>query len=674
MNIFAKTLKNMYRFLLLIFAAITAVFPLSAQSSSCPVIGAQIFIEPGQTPQEIDGFFSTMEECGMKVGRIRMFGTHMLREDGSWDFSLYDTAFESAAKHGVKLFATLFPSTDELSDVGGFKFPYSQEHLSEVDDYVRNVVGHFRGKEALDCWVLQNEPGKGSIMNHDATPLSRKVYRSFKENSGSRDSTGYLFQPFENERFQRYYTDWYLRHISDIVQDIDPFHGRHINPHQILRTLPEYDFQSFGKYLTSLGSSMHASWHFGDFRRSEYPLGVALMSDIIADASGDNPWWITEMQGGPVTASGDRILCPTAQETREAVWTGIFSGARGVMFWTLNPRRAVREAGEWAMTDFAGGKSDRLEGITVLNALIDSERDFYETAFPVKSSVYILYAKEAFWAQYDNVKAGKTAELGRSDAALPAAMISAYKAISESGLSPVIQDIETFDFDPSKTVVLPNVIAIPDSSVMRLCEFVANGGTLISTGMTWYYDAGMRCRFMSDSPIYDCLGGRLKEFNVGDRMDIVKCLGLKLPVEYWTGIVIPDGADEVISDAEGRPVALKNRYGKGVSWWFPSMIDIGSRTEGQGSDIAAFYRIACANAVESDRYKFARTYKDVFCRVLKNGKTVMMLLVNEAVGTQTIKMDGTAGKFAYVDGTGKICRHRVVLPSGGYLVLKGEEK
>jgi hypothetical protein len=221
-------------------------------------------------------------------------------------------------------------------------------------------------------------------------------------------------------------------------------------------------------YLTSLGSSMHASWHFGDFSHNEYPLGVGVMSDIIATSAGKNPWWITEMQGGPVTASGNKILCPSSQETKQAVWTGIFSGTKGVMFWTLNARKAVREAGEWALLDFAGGKSDRLEGISELASVIDREKDFFDGAVPAKSEVYILFSKESFWVLNENVGFGKTNAVSRSDGALAAPMIAAYKSLSASGLSPVIQDIASFDFDPSKTVVLPNVMALQDKDVERL--------------------------------------------------------------------------------------------------------------------------------------------------------------------------------------------------------------
>ena len=639
---------------------------LSAQKVEYPAIGAQIFIEPGQTAEDIDKYFSVMEECGMTVGRIRMFGTHMCK-NGNWDFSLYDTAFDCAEKHGVKLFATLFPETDELNDVGGFKFPKSESHLKEVDEYTRAIVTHFKDKPALECWVLQNEPGLGGVMDPMSTQMSKKMYERFCLDVSDIEENGYLKMPFEKEKFLQYYTNWYLKHTSDVIQEIDPEHGRHINPHQILRTLPEYDFHAFEEYLTSLGSSMHASWHFGDFSRDEYPIGVALMSDIIAQAAGKNPWWITEMQGGPVTASGNVVLCPTRQETAQTMWTGIFSGTEGIMFWTLNARKAAREAGEWSLLDFAGGKSDRLEAVAEMNSKIAEHSEFFKDAKPVKSNIYLLYNKESFWAQNDNVRSGKANSVSRSDASIPASIIAAYKALSASGISPVVQNIEDFDFDPSKTVVLPNIIAISDAQVEKLCNFVSNGGKMISTGMTWYYDSGMRCRFMHDSPLYQCLGGRLKEFRVGNEQESLKYGNLGLVTEHWTGVIIPDNNKEVIAESNGRPIALKHKYGKGESLWFPSMIDIGSRISADDVNIAEFYRSVCN--VESSEFKLDKVYTDVFCRVLKNGTEQMVLIVNKSSEPQTIKMNGIPKNPVIIDGNGTIDRKGITIPGDGFIVL-----
>lgn len=121
---------------------------------------------------------------------------------------------------------------------------------------------------------------------------------------------------------------------------------------------------------------MHLSWHFGYFTRAQYPLGISLMADIIRSGAGKNPFWITEMQGGNVTASGREVLCPTAREITQWLWTGIAAGAEGVIFWTLNQRASALEAGEWGMLDFQGRPSDRLTAASEVARTAKAHKSF----------------------------------------------------------------------------------------------------------------------------------------------------------------------------------------------------------------------------------------------------------------------------------------------------------
>ena len=72
------------------FLLLAGTAGVRAQQCDVPQIGAQVFVEPGQTPEDIDGFFRLLHDNGMKVARIRMFGAHMYR-GGEWDFSLYES-------------------------------------------------------------------------------------------------------------------------------------------------------------------------------------------------------------------------------------------------------------------------------------------------------------------------------------------------------------------------------------------------------------------------------------------------------------------------------------------------------------------------------------------------------------------------------------------------------
>ena len=192
---------------------------------------------------------------------------------------------------------------------------------------------------------------------------------------------------------------------------------------------------------------------------------------------------------------------------------------------------------------------------------------------------------------------------------------------------------------------------------------------MISTGMTWYYDSGMRCRFANESPLYQCLGGRLKEFNVGPEQDCVSYRNLELTNEHWTGIIIPENENNVMAYRSGKPIALKNQWGKGHSIWFPSMIDIGSRITSDDTAIAEFYREVCSKTIAEAGFSFDKAYQDVFCRALKNGDEMMMLLVNKSSESKIIKINGIPKNPVIVDGNGTFSRGGIKLPADGYIVL-----
>ena len=99
---------------------------------------AQVFIEPGQTEEETEGWFRTMRDNGMSVCRIRMFESYM-RKPGGWDFSLFDRAFRLAEKYDIKIIGTFFPLT-EKTDIGGWKFPESRAQLNSFAEYIKQMT------------------------------------------------------------------------------------------------------------------------------------------------------------------------------------------------------------------------------------------------------------------------------------------------------------------------------------------------------------------------------------------------------------------------------------------------------------------------------------------------------------------------------------------------------
>ena len=69
-----------------------------------PLVGAKVFIEPGQTATQINIWFKRLKEAEMYITRIRMFENYMRKPDGTWNYTLFDYAFKAGEKYGIKIF------------------------------------------------------------------------------------------------------------------------------------------------------------------------------------------------------------------------------------------------------------------------------------------------------------------------------------------------------------------------------------------------------------------------------------------------------------------------------------------------------------------------------------------------------------------------------------------
>jgi len=634
--------QAMKKLLLTLSMLCFAAMPALGQRTEYPLIGAQVFIEPGQSAEQIDGFFRTLEENGLRVARIRMFGSHMLREGAEPDFSLYDTAFDAAHRHGIRLFATLFPVTDELNDVGGFKFPRSKAHRDEIRRYIRTIVAHFADKPALWTWVLQNEPGTGgrSVPQTDLSDSIRRIWSGGRHSGASR--SGYLKADFSDEEFLKYYTKWYLNWIADEVRRIDQKHCLHINPHALLNNLPEYDFPGYEEFLTSLGVSLHLSWHFGDFTRDRYPLGVALMCDIIREKAGRNPFWITELQGGNVTASGSVPLCPTEREIRQYLWTGIASGCEGVIFWTLNARRSVMEAGEWALLDYQGLPSDRLRAAAQVARTLEAGKSVFGGARPADSPITILYNEESLLIQRRNGAAAKDdIREGRKTSAVIRSVITAYEALAAHGMTPNLASMDHFDWDPSKhpAAIIPHSISLPHEYHRRLADYVHGGGKLIVTGLSGYYDESMSCMMMDGFPLEACFGGSISEFKTAEDyfdLPLSRELNGGVPAHLWYGIIRPVTA-ECIGRYDGAVCATRNTYGKGTVYWIPAPIHLSSYLRDH-SKLVRLYGALCRPELDACPIRFKTPQQGILLRVTETADRTIAYIVNATASSRSIRL------------------------------------
>ena len=652
--------------ILILATSLLLAFAASAQSFDHPVIGAQVFVEPGQTAEDIDEFFSILERNHMRVARIRMFGAHIFK-NGQEDYSLYDTAFDEAQRHGIKIFATLFPTTDELHDVGGFKFPNSKKHLHEVDDYVRRIVRHFKDHPALDVWVLQNEPGLKAF-RFTETDLSEEVKTQWRASlPESTYDNGYLKADFENERFVTYYTLWYLKHIADIVTGIDPVHGRHVNPFSILGYMSAHDYDGYESILTSLGLSMHYASHFAIFNEDEYTVATSLMNDIIRSGARSNPYWVTEIQAGNVMASGRTPYCPSGNHVSQYLWTSLARGAKGIMFWTLNPRGAVQEAGEWGLIDYLRGETDRLQAAKRVAMALDDYGRIIDDMEPVSSPITILYSHESFYVERFNALAYPSDKEARKIDCVEKSLSMAYEAISSNGVCPRVCEINAYDWSKAQgqVVVLPDCLSVPSTYWNRIRDFVKAGGKLIVTGRSFYYDENMFCVPMyRPFPLADCFGAELMEYKAtADYFPI----GDNLTGHIWRGILKERGA-EIMLEMNGEVLGTRNNYGKGSVVWVPTPVELGAYHRDMAG-LESFYRRECQEAIINTPIRLAKPCGGMVLASMKTESEALVVLSNKTGKKKTVSIVMPFQQAIVIDGNGKVKGHSVTLDADNFVVI-----
>jgi beta-galactosidase len=614
--------------------------------AEAPLIGAQVIIEPGQTPEEIDTWFRVMKDNGLGACRIRTFEMQMHRPDGTWDFSLFDLAFRAAEKYGIRVFATIFPASENNS-VGGFKFPESDKHFKEIAACIQTMVTHFKQFPSLYAWVLLNEPGSGGRLPN--TDFTLKKFQEWKAKQAPAEyrSKGYpLLVSFDREQFLLDYNTWYLEWIAAEIRKYDPGRHVHVNNHQIFQNAAEYDFSRWRNFLTTLGASAHPSWHFGYFKRSQYAEAMSANCEIIRSGAGPIPFWVTELQGGNNTYSGSRAFCPTGEEITQWLWTSIGAGAQGIIFWCLNPRSIGEEAGEWALLDFQNQPSDRLVAARDVSRCLAANRGLFSAARPIESPIAILYVREAMWAESKVQLSGPGDERdyeGRMRGGVIKSALACHETLAENGIESRLMEIDEFDWSRGDynglTVLLANQVAIPSRYWTRLHAFVERGGKLIVEGLTAFYDENMLSLMNTGFPLERLLGGTLSEVKCipGDFRLPLGASGRTLPTHLWKSYIHNVAGTPLATDGK-EVLATRNHFGKGETVWVPSLVALGARRT-DNATFSSFLRSELGRSTDALPVMFIAHQKGLLMRTMQSGKTLITILVNKSNAVGSIELE-----------------------------------
>ena len=632
------------------------------QNTSEPFFGAQIFIEPGQTPELIEQWFKTMHANGMTVCRIRMFESYMLQPDGRWDFTLFDYAFDAAAKHGIKVYATLFPAT-EKTDIGGWKFPVDEAQQTTFAAFIKALVSHYKNHPALYGWVLINEPGIDKLPDtrfvHDKRTLWQQAHpaKDFKTN-------GYpVLMDTQNAQFHTDLNTDFLRWISDEIRKQDTVHDVHVNNHAIFQNYAQYDFPAWRSFLTSLGGSAHAAWHFGYFGRQQYALAMLANAEIIRSGAGHLPWFMTELQGGNNTYSGMHAMCPTPEEIRQWLWITLGCEGKGGIFWSLNPRSSGIEAGEWAMIDFQGKPTERLLAAKEVSDVISVNADVFKNPRLISSGIDIVYFKESQWAE-SLMAIQNDRYVGRQPGSVIKSPVSCLRALTERGLNVGLKDINEYDFTQKeytgKSIIISNQIAIPEKYRERLETFVSLGGTLWVEGLSAFFDEDLHTTMNTGFTFEKLFGGNISEFILKENLFTLEAGEHRLPTHLWYGKMA--GQDVAVS---------QHPYGKGRVIWLPSAVALGAWLSGDYKPLSDYLFATLPHS--SDAISFDKHHENVLMRTLQSGKEKLLICINKSTKEEHIMLDNLDAKTATQLYAAPGCRmtgNELIMSPEGVLVIQ----
>lgn len=591
-----------------------------------PFVGAQVFIEPGQTPERIDGWFAALEQAGLSVCRIRMFESYMRTESG-WDFSLFDTAFRSAERHGIGVYCTLFPATSK-TDIGGWKFPYDEQQQASFAEFIRVLAAHYKDAPALRGWVLLNEPG-GGIPHTPFAIFAREEWDRAHPLSAFTENGYAVLMDLRDGKFQQDLNTGFLEWIARELRTVDPAHDLHVNPHALFYNISQYDFPGYRTFLTSLGGSAHAAWHFGLFPREDYALAMLAQSEILRSGAGPLPWLMTEIQGGNNTYSGGNALCPTPEEIRQWLWTVIGCEGKGGIFWMLNPRSGGIEAGEWAMLDFQDRPSARLRAASEVARTLSAHPKVFSTLREMPSGVDILYFRESFWAEKKMAVKGDEYE-GRQENAVMKSVLASFRALTECGLNVGIKAFEEYDFNEAdyacRTLVLPDQIAVPETALPLLERFVRLGGTLVAEGLTFFFDEHLHARVADWNSSFPA--SRVSEYVLKGNL-FTGSVGM--PVHLWEGTF----------SGTGKTLSIES-CGQGKVVWIPSCIALGARVDDDYRPLAEF--LLSHSSLSRDVVSFDRYERGMLLRSLQTdaGRPVLVC-INKSGDRRRVTFRGVSG-------------------------------
>ena len=670
-------------------------------------VGAEVWIEPGQTPEEVDMWFSRLADNKMHSARVFLMWNYLETAPGVYDFTITDRAFEAAKKHGVEIEASLFCT--HAPAFYGEQYAYrtqrhtllwSREIQALSAKFIEACVKRYREHPSLGSWWILNEPcgfERTSPLAVEFTQdwLRKKygtieelnkawitAYKSFdeirfKEEWISSKAFMWVGANYDWNRIQRDFLTYNFRWIGEQIRKHDNSHPVTTNPAEYFLLLDKYDLAEYRNILDILGVSMHAAFQLCSMNRNQYGYAVAGICEMLRAHATNNHFWVSEMQAGNNMFTGLKANAPQRKDLAQWVWSSIGTGARKVIYWSTNYRRQGCEAGEWSVFGFKGEDTDRSIVTRDINEVLEKSDDFFAESKPELGNITLIISPET-QRMLRHIRTSSNAGVRTWDFfAQIRTTFMWYEALLELGHQPKMRFMTDYEWEKSgkgDVVVIANSVTIPNDCIPRIEKFVERGGRLIVEGLSGFYDENCVCTSLHKFGLERLVGGVYEDIRHRDTPQYFNLEGIgKVEGHAWHPIVRATAptAKVIGSGAEGN-VALYNKLGEGEVWWFTPTISMSCATRNDSAELAKLCKVLLDDKLADQPFRFAGYADGALMRVLRSGDEYITVLTNNKYTPCTIKLISPKGlKATPIFGEAKLSKSgKVTLDDRETLVLR----
>ena len=652
-------------------------------------VGAEVWIEPGQTTEEVDMWFKRMAENKMHSARIFLMWNYLEVAPGKYDFTIADRAFEAAKKYGVEIEASLFCTHAPV--FYGKQYHYrSQLHTllwskdiqQKSADFIEACVVRYRNHPALGTWWILNEAKSFKHYSPLAVEFTQEWLRNkygtiealnkawitdfkafdeikFDENWTSQKAFIWPTASVDWNNIQRDFLTYNFRWIGEQIRKHDSKHPVTTNPADFFLSADKYDLAEHRNILDIFGASMHAAWQLRSMERDQYGYAVSGICEILRAHAPNNHFWVSEMQGGNNIFSGRTPICPDRNDLAQWVWSSVGTGARKVIYWSTNYRRQSGEAGEWGVFGFKGEDTDRSLVTKEINEVLEKYGDFFAESKPELSNVTLILSPET-QRMLRHIRSEKVGVPELDVMMQTRTLFMWYEALLERGHQPQMRYMSDYEWDKmgkGDVAILANTLTIPSEMIAPIEGFVKRGGRLIVEGLSGFYDEYEVCTPLHKFDLERLVGGTFSDIRYRETPQHFNLEGIgKIEGHAWHPIVRATAptAKVIGTGAEGD-VALYNKLGEGEVWWLTPSISMSCAARKESAELAEVCKALLGDKLAEQPFRFADFADGAMMRVLRSGNDYITILTNNKRTPCTVKLVAPKGlKATPIFGSAKL--------------------